>query len=159
MNVRKAETADICAIADIEKEVFPDAWSENAVRETMRQNTSLVFAAREAEGTPVLGYVIFYYVLDEGEIARIACASKYRRKGIGSLLLRALEEESREKGIRLWHLDVRKSNEAARAFYCRHGFREDGIRKGFYENPKEDAVLMTRILETLSAVQDKTRQI
>ena len=157
MIVRRASGKDAMYIAKIEGRVFGDAWSEDGIYETMNQKTTLVFVAEDKE--QILGYVIFYYVLDEGEIARIACAPEFRRQGAGSLLFRALEEESRKRGIRIWHLDVRESNKNAIAFYRRHKFVEDGIRKFYYENPKENAVLMSRSLETVSAVQQETEKI
>nr|WP_317284061.1 ribosomal protein S18-alanine N-acetyltransferase [uncultured Sellimonas sp.] len=157
MIVRRASGKDAMYIAKIEGRVFGDAWSEDGIYETMNQKTTLVFVA-EDKGQ-ILGYVIFYYVLDEGEIARIACAPEFRRQGAGSLLFRALEEESRKRGIRIWHLDVRESNKNAIAFYRRHKFAEDGVRKFYYENPKENAVLMSRSLETVSAVQQETEKI
>lgn len=91
----------------------------------------------------LLGYVIFYYVLDEGEIARIATAPAYRRQGVAAKLLGKMRTFSREQEITRWLLDVRMSNEPAIHFYEASGFTRDGVRKNFYANPAEDAILMS----------------
>ena len=159
MIVRRAREEDAAYIAELEKEIFSDAWSEEGILESMTKGNAWIYVAYSEENSRLLAYVIFYPVLDEGEIARIACAEKARRQGVSSRILQVLEKESAEKGIWLWHLDVRESNEGARAFYIRHGFVQDGIRKAYYDHPREDAVLMTCKLETLSAVHGKNQQI
>ncbi len=89
------------------------------------------------------GYVIFYYAADEGEIARIAVRDAFRRKGAARRLLLRLEELCKELGVSRLLLDVRESNGPAIAFYVGYGFKKDGIRKKFYVNPVEDAILMS----------------
>ena len=80
---------------------------------------------------------------NDADIARIASSGEQRRKGIGSLLFESLKQICKERNINKIMLDVREHNSAARSFYKKCGFTVDGIRKGFYENPKEDAVLMS----------------
>lgn len=130
--------------ARLEAEIFSDAWSENSIRETASQPHAVIFG--EWEGDSLLGYLIFYFVIDEGEITRIAVAPGNRRQGVGGRLLRQADEFCAEHGIRRMLLDVRESNVSAREFYARHGFSQDGIRKKFYTNPQEDAILMSRKL-------------
>ena len=91
----------------------------------------------------LVGYVIFYYVLDEGEIARIAVSPSHRRQGVADQIFAGLLEFCAQKNIERILLDVRMSNETAIAFYRKSGFIEDGIRKNFYDNPKEHALLMS----------------
>ena len=136
---------DIAAVAALEKEIFSDAWSEKSIRETYEQSHALIIGAWEEE--TLTGYVIFYYVLDEGEIARIAVAPQCRRKGVAARLFTGVLKECEKKEITKIMLDVRISNEPAIAFYKKHGFIEDGIRKGFYEQPKEDALLMSKEID------------
>ena len=136
---------DIAAVASLEKEIFSDAWSEKSIRETYEQSHALIIGAWEEE--TLTGYVIFYYVLDEGEIARIAVAPQCRRKGVAARLFTGVLKECEKKEITKIMLDVRISNEPAIAFYKKHGFIEDGIRKGFYEQPKEDALLMSKEID------------
>lgn len=128
----------------LEAEIFSDAWSENSIRETASQPHAVIFG--EWEGDSLLGYLIFYFVMDEGEIARIAVAPESRRQGAGGRLLRQADAFCAERGIRRMLLDVRESNISAREFYEKHGFSQDGIRKKFYTDPQEDAILMSRKL-------------
>lgn len=103
----------------------------------------------EHAGKPqLLGYVIFYYVLDEGEIARIATSPQHRRQGVAVRLLEKMRAFSYEQNITRWLLDVRISNETAIHFYKAAGFAKDGVRKNFYANPPEDAILMSCEVET-----------
>lgn len=139
--LRKAGKEEAADIAVLEEEVFPDPWTQNSVRETLLQRNTEVFCAWK--GRELIGYVILYYVLDEGEIARIAVKSSYRRQGAAGQLLEQALRACRDKGIVRLMLEVRESNETAVSFYRKHGFTEDGVRKGYYTNPKEDALLMS----------------
>lgn len=139
---RKITEQDIECVAKLEKEIFSDAWSILSIRDTFQQPQAFITIA-EADGI-IAGYCIVYYVMDEGEIARIAVNEKFRRQGIGCGILDYTCECCKEKQIARLLLDVRESNKDARAFYQKYGFQEDGVRKGFYEQPKENAVLMSR---------------
>ena len=139
--IRKISENDIEAIAALESEIFSDAWSAKSIKETYENQNACILGAYK-EGT-LAGYVIFYYVLDEGEIARIAGSPQYRRQGVAEQIFAGLLDFCTEKSIERILLDVRISNEPAIAFYRKSGFAEDGIRKNFYENPKEDALLMS----------------
>ena len=139
--IRRIDENDIEAVASLEAEIFPDPWSAKSIKETYEQNHALILGAYKEE--TLIGYVIFYYVLDEGEIARIAVSPQYRRQGVADQIFAGLLDFCAEKSIERILLDVRISNEPAIAFYRKSGFAEDGIRKNFYENPKEDALLMS----------------
>ena len=143
-NFRKMTLADIPAIAALEAETFSDAWTSQSIYETFCQKQAFIIVA-EVNGQ-VAGYSIVYYVMDEGEIARIAVGNQFRRRGIGCGLLNYTGECCKEKQVERLLLDVRESNETARAFYRKYGFAEDGIRKHFYDKPSEDAVLMSKAL-------------
>lgn len=135
---------DIKEVAALEKAVFPDPWSETSLQDTLRQSHALILGAWTEE--KLAGYVILYYVLDEGEIARIAVDKSMRRRGAATALLKVLVDICTEKGIVKLMLDVRKSNDPAIRFYKRYGFSEDGVRRSFYVNPTEDAILMSKML-------------
>lgn len=143
--VRLMTKEDGAAVAEMEHQLFSDAWSEKSVQETMDQPASICLMAEKA-GRPA-GYLLAYTAADEVEIARIGVAKELQRQGTGRTLLAELEKLCVSKGLRKILLDVRAGNEAARALYAAAGFREDGIRQRFYENPQEDAVLMSRTLE------------
>ncbi len=132
---------DIPVVAGMEREIFADFWTERGLRETLAQkNTILAGAWKNGR---MVGYVIMYYVLDEGEIARIAVDREYRRQGVAARLISELQDRCREAGIARILLDVRVGNEPAIAFYRRMGFKKDGIRRGYYVKPEEDALLMS----------------
>ena len=139
--IRRMREEDLAAVADLEKEIFTDPWSENAIRESMQQAQTLLLSALE-DGV-LVGYLIVYYVLEDGEIARIAVESNSRRKGVASRLLKELAFICADNGVNKLLLDVRESNESAKAFYEKKGFVLDGVRKNYYTNPTEDAILMS----------------
>ena len=142
--VRELKVEDSAAVAETEQQIFSDSWSEKSVLETVQQKQSVCFAAEKAGH--LLGYLLAYHAADEAEIARIAVQKEARRQGAAGKLMQALEHYCEEHKMEKLLLDVRESNEAARSFYTKNGFVEDGIRQGFYVNPSEDAVLMSRQL-------------
>ena len=142
--VRELKVEDSAAVAEMEQQIFSDPWSEKSAMETVQQKQSVCFAAEKAGH--ILGYLLVYHAADEAEIARIAVQKEARRQGAAGKLMQALEHYCEEHKMEKLLLDVRESNEAARSFYTKNGFVEDGIRQGFYTNPSEDAVLMSRQL-------------
>ena len=142
--VRELKVEDSAAVAEMEQQIFSDPWSEKSVMETVQQKQSVCFAAEKAGH--LLGYLLAYHAADEAEIARVAVQKEARRQGAAGKLMQALEHYCEEHKMEKLLLDVRESNEAARSFYTKNGFVEDGIRQGFYTNPSEDAVLMSRQL-------------
>ena len=163
IEIKKDQQQYISEIAALESDIFPDPWSEKSIRDTLENSQARIWAiisrqappcssastAPEHAGKPqLLGYVIFYYVLDEGEIARIATSPQHRRQGVAVRLLEKMRAFSYEQNITRWLLDVRISNETAIHFYKAAGFAEDGVRKNFYANPPEDAILMSCEVET-----------
>ena len=142
--VRETVMEDAAAIAEMEHQIFSDAWSEKSVLDTMNQKNAVCLTAEKAGR--IIGYVLSYTAADEAEIARIAVAEEFRRQGTARAILRELENVCSSKGVKKLLLDVRESNREARAFYTDMGFQEDGIRRRFYENPQEDGILMSREL-------------
>ena len=145
---RNMTDADIDRVAELENQNFSDAWTRNSIYETSCQNQAFITVAEE-DGE-IAGYCIIYYVMDEGEIARIAVDDKFRRRGVGRGLLDYTCQCCLEKQVDRLLLDVRESNVGARAFYESYGFEVDGIRKNFYDMPKEHAVLMSKMIDSAS---------
>lgn len=129
--------------AEIEKLCFSDPWSRRMLAEHLENPCNASLTARSADGA-VLGYVGLLVVLDEGHITNLAVHPEYRRRGVASALLNALDQLARERRLSFLTLEVRSSNAAARALYVKHGYQEAGLRKNYYEHPREDAVIMTR---------------
>jgi len=137
--VRLATPADATAIAELERQVFPDPWTHASIAESLGPMTwvSLV-------GSTLVGYLFARAAADEGEVLNLAVHPTYRRRGIaGSLLTQAIDALT-GTGVRTIYLEVRAANEAARAFYARWGFEEYGRRPGYYRRPIEDAIIMRR---------------
>ncbi len=141
MIVRDATPFDIPALAALERECFSEPWSEAGFAEFLANELSRCYVA-EVDGM-VCGYIGMYLICGEAEITNLAVCASHRRLGIGGRLLDAVcATEGAERIL----LDVRQSNTAARALYEKYGFQTDGIRRGFYAKPREDAVLMSRDL-------------
>lgn len=142
--VREMKVEDAAAAAEMEYQIFTDPWSEKGILETVENPRTICLVAEKAG--KLIGYLLAYTAVDEAEIARIATLQEMRRQGVGTRMINRLEEICSRQQIHKILLDVRESNTEARVFYEKHAFREDGIRQEFYENPKEDAVLMSRDL-------------
>ena len=143
--VRRMTMEDGAAVAEMEHQLFPDAGREKSILETLEQTNTICLIAEKAGRTA--GYLLAYTAADEAEIARIAVVKELQRQGAARALLAELESVCGSEGIKKILLDVRSGNGAARALYTSTGFKEDGIRQRFYENPVEDAILMSRELE------------
>lgn len=142
VSIRQMKVEDAAAIAEMEHQTFSDAWSEKAILDTLRNPKTICLVAEKIG--KIVGYCIVYTADDEADIARIAVLKESRRFGIASELIHALDVICWENQIQIIMLDVRVSNDDARAFYEKHGFTQDGIRENYYKNPIEDAILMSR---------------
>lgn len=108
---------------------------------------AIVGVFRRLPGWEVVGYLGMERVLDEGYIDNVAVFPAHRRKGVASALLGALIAYGEKEGMAFLTLEVRPSNQGARALYEAHGFQQVGERKNFYQNPVENALLLTRYLD------------
>lgn len=134
------------AVATLERRCFPaDPWSEGVFRSALDNPDTAVLLAEGAEGI-LLGYAVLYTVLDEGNLDNIAVAPEFRRQGVADALLSTLAGFARGHLARLF-LEVRASNAPALSLYRKYGFAEVGRRKNYYDNPREDAILMTWEIE------------
>lgn len=132
--------ADLPQVAEIEKQNFSIPWSLESFRESMMLEHTIYLVAEEKE--IVTGYCGMYRVFNEGEIVNVAVDSKYRRRGVAKELLEQLLKESEALNVDNFFLEVRESNEAAINLYKKLGFTEAGIRRDFYEKPRENAIFM-----------------
>ena len=135
---RIASEGDIEEIAELEKEIFPDAWNEGSITEHVKKKCVAVC------GENVLGYCIFMNAADEGEILRIAVNERERKCGIGKKLLDFSLKEMENRGAKTVFLEVRSSNQGAIALYEKSGFKAQGVRKKYYKDNNEDAIIYKR---------------
>ena len=143
-------------IAALEKTCFSHPWSEELLRQALWNEAAAIVVAEGEDGT-VLGYAGVSTVLDEGYIDNVAVDPRFRRQGVADELVAALARFGRAK-LAFLTLEVCASNTPAIALYAKHGFQEAGRRKHYYDDPREDAIIMTLEFdhETESAEQGTT---
>ncbi len=134
--------AHVAQVAALEQVCFSDPWSENSVRSELENPLSTWLIA--LEGETVLGYVGSQTVLDEADIMNVAVAPDHRRQGIARLLLERLEEALRARNVHSLTLEVRASNEPAKALYASLGYVRVGRRPNYYFKPREDALILRK---------------
>ena len=143
MEIRRACREDLPAVAALEAETFP-LGADAGTLERMLDDPGCVILCAEEDGA-LLGYAYFRFVLDEGYVGDLAVRAEARGRGIGRALTEAMCGEAREKDLAFLTLEVRESNLPARNLYGSCGFSATGVRKNYYEKPREDAVLMTKM--------------
>lgn len=139
--VLKVDAQLLVQIAQVEEQIFTDPWSQNALESTVMQPHGNIWVIEE-EGR-VLAYLIFYIMGGEMEIARIAVLPQYRAKGYARELVSQFLSFVQEQQIEQVLLEVRSNNQSAIGLYKSQGFQNIGVRKNYYSNPLEDAVLMS----------------
>ena len=144
MRIVKMRREHIAAVAEMERQCFSDPWSEKSVASELDNPLSLWLIA-EVDGV-VAGYVGSQTVLDSADMMNLAVSPSFRRQGIGERLVNCLTEELKEKGVKTLLLEVRISNEPARELYQKLGFEIVGKRPGYYEKPREDALILRKEL-------------
>lgn len=136
---------DLEQVLEIEKLSFPTPWSRNSFLSELRENEFAHYFVCRVDGR-VMGYAGMWIILDEAHITNVAVHPQYRGKGFGHLLLAELMRQSLLRGSDRITLEVRKSNQAAQRVYEHMGFRATGVRKGYYTDTGEDAIIMWKIL-------------
>lgn len=140
LTVREMKREDLDRVSALEASIFSMPWSREGFAASLAGPDGL-FLVVEEEGT-VIGYCGMIVSIEEGEITNVAVAPEARQKGAGDLLIREAIQKAQEKGIGRIVLEVRVSNHAAIHLYEKNGFVTVGTRRGFYEKPKEDALVM-----------------
>ncbi|WIV12003.1 ribosomal protein S18-alanine N-acetyltransferase [Proteiniborus sp. MB09-C3] len=142
--VREMAEKDIDEVIEIEKEAFETPWSREAFVLELIKNQLARYVVAEKDGK-IAGYGGLWLILDEGHITNIAVSSAYRGQGIGNMIVEKLIDICEEREIKNMTLEVRKSNLIAQSLYKKYDFIDCGVRKGYYTDTKEDAVIMWRV--------------
>lgn len=143
MIIRRMEEEDLPQVADIEADLFGDPWSESDFRDSLKQPEA-GFLTAEDQDKGIVGYCGGYRALDEVEIVNVAVRRDCQNGGIGCRMVDRLVRDYILEGVHYFILEVRMSNLAAQHVYEKLGFRKIGVRKGFYDSPVEDAVIMQK---------------
>ncbi len=133
-----ADLDDVCAI---ETELFPIPWSRQAFEADLKRSPPTLALVALERGR-VVGYIIGWIIEDEFHIGNIAVTGKRQRQGIAKRILAEAIRVAHERGVRMATLEVRASNDAAISLYERYGFRAVAIRRGYYTDNGEDAIVM-----------------
>ncbi len=142
MEIMQMTRAHVAQIAALEEVCFADPWSERSVASELGNPLSLWLVA--LEGGAVAGYVGSQSVLGEADMMNLAVAPAYRRRGIARALLAALEQALDARQVGSLCLEVRAGNAPAIALYTACGYRQVGLRPGYYHHPREDALILKK---------------
>ncbi len=138
---RSMQQDDIAAVCTIEREAFTTPWSEDAFRNELTHNQYAHYIVLEYDGL-IVGYGGLWLIIDEAHITNVAVKSEYRGRGWGEKLMQRLKETAVFLGARRMTLEVRVSNTRAKQLYEKLGFYGVGIRKEYYTDNREDALIM-----------------
>ena len=143
LELRRLELGDLDAIEQIERVSYPTPWSRSMFTSELAKPGSRSLAALDDDGS-VIGYLVISKHVDAWHVMNVAVAPAHRRRGVASALIARLLEVTRSDAERGHTLEVRVSNVGAIALYERFGFQRRGVRRGYYTDNREDAVIMWR---------------
>lgn len=141
MTFRQLTSADIEDIYEIERASFPFPWTKGAFVHELTENPYATYIGLELDGR-LVGYGGFWLILDEAHITNIAVLPEYRGQKLGEALLKELIDRIIKKGAMRVILEVRISNTIAQNLYRKFGFEQCAIRKNYYSDNNEDAIIM-----------------
>jgi len=141
VEISEMTTGDLDAVQEVEQLSFPTPWSRKAFWCELSQNIYAHYIVARVDGI-VAGYGGMWVILDEAHVTNVAVHPDYRGHGLGKRIMLELMERARSRSATRMTLEVRKSNDVARRLYEKLGFVAKGIRKGYYADLKEDAIIM-----------------
>lgn len=140
LRITEMEPQDVAEVGLLERQIFSVPWSEKGFLDSLQLPDTLYLVVREKER--LVGYCGLFQSFDEADITNVAVAPGDRGRGVGRRMLEELLDRGRARGICRYTLEVRVSNKPAIHLYRKLGFESVGIRKNFYEMPREDAMIM-----------------
>ena len=144
MHIRSYQEGDLDQIAALDRACFSDFWSEKNWQGTMQTEQYQAFLLEEAG--EAAGFILISYVLDEGELLKVGVIPQAKKRGFGRALLEKAEEFWRQQAVTRAFLEVRASNQPAIHLYEKDGFVQIGLRKNYYDQPREDALIYQKLL-------------
>jgi ribosomal-protein-alanine N-acetyltransferase len=155
MRLRRLEIGDLDAIERIERASYPTPWSRSMFATELAKPSSLSLGAVD-DADRLMGYLVLSRYVDAWHVMNVAVAPESRRQGVATALLRRLLDDTRHDAQRGYTLEVRVSNVGAIALYEGFGFRTKGVRRGYYTDNREDALIMWRDPEPPEAVREES---
>ena len=125
----------------IKQEQFLNSWKKDFFYDEISLDISYFYMAEDTETNEIRGYIIFWIIEEILELHDMAVIEKHKKKGIGSFMMNFMLETARARKVEELFLEVRKSNLEAIKFYEKFNFKQIGVRKDYYKNPKEDALV------------------
>nr|PZN02435.1 MAG: ribosomal-protein-alanine N-acetyltransferase [Bacillota bacterium] len=141
VTIELMKVEDLDQVMEIERLSFTNPWSKNSFFLELTTNDLATYLVAKIDGR-VVGYAGMWLVVGEAHVTNVAVHPEFRKKGIGELLMRSLITIAKESRAKMMTLEVRKSNDVARNLYAKLGFEPVGIRRGYYTDNREDAVIM-----------------
>jgi ribosomal-protein-alanine N-acetyltransferase len=157
VQLRSMKQADIPQVTAIDREAFPTLWPPANYERELKNMLAHYIVAVDEGGSYIMGFAGLWLLVDEAHITNIAVREKHRRQGIGERLLIATLEMAIEMGANLITLEVRASNTDAQKLYAKYGFVRTGLRRGYYTDNREDAVLMS--IEDAQSAKTRLEQL
>lgn len=151
LSIERMRISDLDEVMEIERTCFRQPWTREMFESDLLQTEFTYYIVAKLKGK-LIGYAGMWVAGGEAHITTIAVHPNYRRKGVGSTLMRTLLEEALRRGAEIAVLEVRQSNTAAQKLYRKYGFRPVGVRRNYYSNPTEDALVYE-----LSPIKDAIR--
>jgi ribosomal-protein-alanine N-acetyltransferase len=142
VELRRLQMRDLSAIERIERSSYPTPWSRSMFASELAKPSSICLGAFELTTDELVGYLVISRYVDAWHVMNVAVAPEHRRRGIATTLLERLFEVTAGRGRRGYTLEVRVSNTDAIALYERLGFKPRGVRRGYYTDNREDALIM-----------------
>jgi ribosomal-protein-alanine N-acetyltransferase len=144
--VRPLVAKDVDAVVSIETEAFSSPWRRETFLDLI-DRPGLELLVLEDRQSGIIGYAVLWCILDQGELANMAVRPSFRGRGLGGFLLSKVLDVARERGVESVYLEVRVSNESAVRLYTQFGFSDVGVRRLYYDHPREDARVMRAALD------------
>jgi ribosomal-protein-alanine N-acetyltransferase len=142
VELRRLEMRDLSAIEAIERASYPTPWSRSMFASELAKPSSICLGAFDPDTDALVGYLVISRYVDAWHVMNVAVAPEHRRRGIATMLLERLFDLTAGRGRRGYTLEVRVSNAEAIALYGRLGFKPRGVRRGYYTDNREDALIM-----------------
>jgi ribosomal-protein-alanine N-acetyltransferase len=142
VELRRLEMRDLNAIERIERASYPTPWSRSMFASELAKPSSICLGAFDLETLELVGYLVISRYVDAWHVMNVAVASEHRRRGIATTMMERLFEVTAGRGRRGYTLEVRVSNVGAVGLYERLGFKPRGVRRGYYTDNREDALIM-----------------